>query len=386
MLLGALGRASRSRSRRRPSCAPTRQIVAQAGEPSSVVDDPRAAAAGAHALYTDVWVSMGDEDEAERRRQLLAPYQLNEELLSAARDDAVVLHCLPAHPGEEITEGLLYGERSAVWDQAENRLHAQKALLEFLLADADARSVYRRHRSSMRTTGARRTGLRGRLVAADRLNLIRVMPAQERWTLTAARDAECVATLRESTGVRRRRGRRRRDRPGDRLAWPPQRGLRTLVLDAGEPARGATGRRRRDARAGHRGRLRRGGADRAEPRGARARYPAFVAELEARPAAATGYRRDGHAERRARPRPGRGAAPPARVPALRSGSMREWLSARECRALEPGLSPRVAGGVLAPGDHQVVPRAARARARRGARASRRRAAHGRARRRRSCRR
>jgi ornithine carbamoyltransferase len=87
----------------------------------------------AHALYTDVWVSMGDEDDAERRRELLAPYRLDEELLSKARDDAVAFHCLPAHPGEEISEGVLYGERSAVWDQAENRLHAQKALLELLV-------------------------------------------------------------------------------------------------------------------------------------------------------------------------------------------------------------------------------------------------------------
>jgi ornithine carbamoyltransferase len=99
-----------------------------------LTDDPGAAARGAHALYTDVWVSMGDEAEARTRRKLLAPYQLNAELLSAARPDAVVMHCLPAHPGEEITEELLYGGRSAVWDQAENRLHAQKALLELLLA------------------------------------------------------------------------------------------------------------------------------------------------------------------------------------------------------------------------------------------------------------
>jgi ornithine carbamoyltransferase len=89
---------------------------------------------GAHALYTDVWVSMGDEDDAERRRALLEPYRLDEALLAGARDDAIVLHCLPAHPGEEISADLLYGERSAVWDQAENRLHAQKALLELLLA------------------------------------------------------------------------------------------------------------------------------------------------------------------------------------------------------------------------------------------------------------
>jgi ornithine carbamoyltransferase len=95
--------------------------------------DPLEAAAGADALYADVWVSMGDEADAERRRADLAPYQLNERLLEAASDRAIALHCLPAHPGEEITEGVLYGERSAVWDQAENRLHAQKALLEMLL-------------------------------------------------------------------------------------------------------------------------------------------------------------------------------------------------------------------------------------------------------------
>ncbi len=96
-------------------------------------DDPRAAAAGADAIYTDVWVSMGDEAEADRRRSDLAPYQLNEELLADASDRAIALHCLPAHPGEEITAEVLYGERSAVWDEAENRLHAQKALLERLL-------------------------------------------------------------------------------------------------------------------------------------------------------------------------------------------------------------------------------------------------------------
>ena len=76
---------------------------------------------------------MGDEAEAERRRADLAPFQLNAELLAAASEKAIVMHCLPAHPGEEITEDVLYGDRSAVWDQAENRLHAQKALLESLL-------------------------------------------------------------------------------------------------------------------------------------------------------------------------------------------------------------------------------------------------------------
>ena len=96
-------------------------------------DDPAAAVVGADAVYTDVWVSMGDEAEAKHRRKDLAPFQLNENLLVAASERAIALHCLPAHPGEEITEGVLYGERSAVWDQAENRLHAQKALLERLL-------------------------------------------------------------------------------------------------------------------------------------------------------------------------------------------------------------------------------------------------------------
>jgi ornithine carbamoyltransferase len=89
---------------------------------------------GAHALYTDVWVSLADDPaEADRKRTLLAPYRLDEALLARARDEAIVMHCLPAHPGEEISEGLLYGERSAAWDQAENRLHAQKALLELLV-------------------------------------------------------------------------------------------------------------------------------------------------------------------------------------------------------------------------------------------------------------
>jgi ornithine carbamoyltransferase len=77
---------------------------------------------------------MGDEAEATGRREALAPYRLDETLLDRARPDAIALHCLPAHPGEEISEGVLYGERSAVWDQAENRLHAQKALMELLIS------------------------------------------------------------------------------------------------------------------------------------------------------------------------------------------------------------------------------------------------------------
>jgi ornithine carbamoyltransferase len=104
------------------------------GHEAKLTGDPRAAADGSHALYADVWVSMGDEAEADRRRADLAPFRLDADLLAAARDDAIVLHCLPAHPGEEIEADVLYGDASAVWDQAENRLHAQKALLETLLA------------------------------------------------------------------------------------------------------------------------------------------------------------------------------------------------------------------------------------------------------------
>ena len=103
------------------------------GHGVKLTGDPRAAADGADALYTDVWVSMGDEAEADRRRADLAPFRLDGDLLAAAKDGAIVLHCLPAHPGEEITEDVLYSDASAVWDQAENRLHAQKALLEALL-------------------------------------------------------------------------------------------------------------------------------------------------------------------------------------------------------------------------------------------------------------
>jgi ornithine carbamoyltransferase len=124
-----------------PELAPAKGVVAAAersaaaGGEVELTVDPVRAAAGAHAVYTDVWVSMGDEAEATRRRELLAPYRLDTALLARARAEAVVLHCLPAHPGEEIEEDLLYGERSAVWEQAENRLHAQKALLELLMVD-----------------------------------------------------------------------------------------------------------------------------------------------------------------------------------------------------------------------------------------------------------
>jgi ornithine carbamoyltransferase len=97
-----------------------------------VTTDAKAAAAGADVLCTDVWVSMGMADEAERRRDL-APFALDEAALALAAPDAVVLHCLPAHRGEEIAAAVIDGPQSAVWDEAENRLHAQKALLTWLL-------------------------------------------------------------------------------------------------------------------------------------------------------------------------------------------------------------------------------------------------------------
>lgn len=99
----------------------------------TLYQDPREAAAGAHALYTDVWVSMGEEDSADQRRAALAPYRVDDALLDAAAPGAIALHCLPAHPGEEITAAVLYGARQRIWDQAENRRHAQKALLELLV-------------------------------------------------------------------------------------------------------------------------------------------------------------------------------------------------------------------------------------------------------------
>jgi len=101
--------------------------------PARLTEDPIEAVSGADAIYGDVWVSMGDEESAAQRRADLAPYRIDGHLLSHAKHETIVMHCLPAHPGEEITADVLYGERSAVWDQAENRLHAQKALLEYLL-------------------------------------------------------------------------------------------------------------------------------------------------------------------------------------------------------------------------------------------------------------
>jgi ornithine carbamoyltransferase len=119
-----------------PDAVALAESVRQGSGRVEVVTDPEVAVAGAHAVYTDVWVSMGDDPSvASDRRRALQPYRLDGSLCDAARPDAVALHCLPAHPGEEITAEVLYGDRSAVWDQAENRLHAQKALMELLCND-----------------------------------------------------------------------------------------------------------------------------------------------------------------------------------------------------------------------------------------------------------
>src|SRR6059036_572715 len=109
------------------------EIAREAGGSVELVDDPREGAREADVLYTDVWTSMGQDEERERRLRDLAGYGIDEELVRLAGEDSIVLHCLPAHYGEEITEDVLYGPQSAVWDQAENRLHAQKALLALVI-------------------------------------------------------------------------------------------------------------------------------------------------------------------------------------------------------------------------------------------------------------
>ncbi len=125
-----------------PGYAPVASIVesaerraAASGGSVTVTEDPHAAVKGADALYTDVWTSMGQEAEGAARLAAFRGFQVSQELLEAAEPDAVVLHCLPAHRGEEIAAEVIDGPQSVVWDQAENRLHAQKALLLFLLRD-----------------------------------------------------------------------------------------------------------------------------------------------------------------------------------------------------------------------------------------------------------
>jgi ornithine carbamoyltransferase len=110
------------------------ETAREAGGSVELMHSPRKAARDADVLYTDVWTSMGQEDERARRLRDLAGFGIDADLVQLAGDDAIVLHCLPAHYGEEITEDVLYAPRSAVWDQAENRLHAQKALLALVMA------------------------------------------------------------------------------------------------------------------------------------------------------------------------------------------------------------------------------------------------------------
>ena len=111
-----------------------REAAAESGATVELLADPREAAAGADVLYTDVWTSMGQEEERERRLRELAGFGIDQELLDVAATSAIVLHCLPAHYGEEIAEDVLYGPQSAVWDEAENRLHAQKALMALVIS------------------------------------------------------------------------------------------------------------------------------------------------------------------------------------------------------------------------------------------------------------
>jgi ornithine carbamoyltransferase len=112
-----------------------KEAETETGDRVRIVHDPRAAVRDADVVYTDVWASMGQEEEAEARRRNFLPFRLDEKLVSAAKENAIVLHCLPAHRGEEITDEVIDGPRSRVFDQAENRMHAQNALLVRLLAE-----------------------------------------------------------------------------------------------------------------------------------------------------------------------------------------------------------------------------------------------------------
>ena len=123
-----------------PGYEPNAEFVAAASDDAganggsvAVVADPHEAARGAHALYTDVWVSMGQDEDRVRRLRDLEPYRIDDALLALADNDAVAMHCLPAHVGEEIGAGVLYGARCLAWEQAENRLHTQKALMALVI-------------------------------------------------------------------------------------------------------------------------------------------------------------------------------------------------------------------------------------------------------------
>jgi ornithine carbamoyltransferase len=106
-----------------------KEIAKETGAEIVLTQDPVEAVKDADVIYTDVWASMGQEEEAEKRKQIFMPYQVNAELVKRAKPDFLFMHCLPAHRGEEVTDEVIEGERSVVWDQAENRLHTQKALM-----------------------------------------------------------------------------------------------------------------------------------------------------------------------------------------------------------------------------------------------------------------
>ncbi|MCF1182746.1 ornithine carbamoyltransferase [Marichromatium gracile] len=116
--------------------APDGAIYAAASDRCTIVHDPAKAAEGADLIATDVWASMGQEDEQAHRQALFAPFQVDDAIMARAAKDALFMHCLPAHRGEEVSASVIDGPQSVVWDEAENRLHAQKALLEFLLRPA----------------------------------------------------------------------------------------------------------------------------------------------------------------------------------------------------------------------------------------------------------
>ncbi|MBK1692677.1 ornithine carbamoyltransferase [Ectothiorhodospira mobilis] len=118
-------------------------ILASAGRSAAIVRDPMEAAEGAHLIVTDVWASMGQEQEQAARRRAFGEYVVDEKLMARAAPDALFMHCLPAHREEEVSTGVLEGPQSVVWDEAENRLHAQKALLEFLLAAGETQPLSR---------------------------------------------------------------------------------------------------------------------------------------------------------------------------------------------------------------------------------------------------
>ena len=198
-------------------------------------NDPREAVAGAHAVYTDVWVSMGDEDTADERRAALAPYRIDDALLDAAAPGAVALHCLPAHPGEEITAEVLYGARQMIWDQAENRRHAQKALLEWLLEAAEAERWRSARRYARREGRTAKTALGEGRAAARREARRRRAKAAPRRARRPRREGE------GRTPSPRRPRRRRQGRAAAKAASPPRK------ADAGEAPRPRAPRRAGEA-------------------------------------------------------------------------------------------------------------------------------------------